>query len=388
MIRNKPIYPLIGTSTPYFVPRGQNPTLVRAGKDYFIIQIHGAQVAFKGSIWQRVKNLVVTTQVNLDHPLLGEGSLKAIQHTRKVEPNHAEQLGLRSNLVKMVPAVMTRVNLSVEFILDKENTLRNLSDLINNGDFLATISLATGTAIVAKTVSSLAGKIIDAFIPKEERDPILNFAGDFNLATEESIAEGKDFLKDGYYVIFGTCDESNPLPKGRPKLEVKEGKVFLEGNQVTQLSYVIIGVYRSPVRTRDLNEGATWNIKLREAESEAELIGNDPLYNEVERKSAWERCRNLLKEAQILILNDPNYLRGEAENIFKASFSTCLEKLNIQAQKSVSPIIRASRGHWQPDLPAEYSMFGIPTEENLNSTLDIYQKQVTEAQNMLRSIGM
>jgi hypothetical protein len=65
---------LISTSTPYFVPRGTNPTQIRVGKDYFLIQIHGAQVAFKGSIWQRVKNLVVAQCLPRDLTSAGIGS--------------------------------------------------------------------------------------------------------------------------------------------------------------------------------------------------------------------------------------------------------------------------------------------------------------------------
>lgn len=72
----------------------------------------------------------------------------------------------------MVPAVMTHVSVAIEFILDKENRMAALTNLINDDSFLAVVSLAPGMSTVAKTVSRLAQKIIQSFMPAEERHPI------------------------------------------------------------------------------------------------------------------------------------------------------------------------------------------------------------------------
>src|SRR6266700_5167388 len=69
-------------------------------------------------------------------PTLGQESLRAIQRSREVQRGRAEQLGLTSNLIGLVPAVMSRISISIEFILDKENRLAVLGGLINDDSFL------------------------------------------------------------------------------------------------------------------------------------------------------------------------------------------------------------------------------------------------------------
>lgn len=64
-------YAPTGTTTPIYLPRGANALLVKPGESYFVIKVHSAQAAFYGSIWERVNQLLITTQVSLNHRLLG-----------------------------------------------------------------------------------------------------------------------------------------------------------------------------------------------------------------------------------------------------------------------------------------------------------------------------
>jgi hypothetical protein len=381
MSRGNQPYAMVGTTAPIYVPRGPQSQSIRPGEDYFVVQVHSAQAAFTGTIWEHAEELIVATKVSLHHPILGNDSLQAIQRARKVEHNRAEQLGLCPNLISLVPAVMPDFSVSIDFILNKKNYLNALGSLINSDAFLATISLAPGAAMVAKTISGLSGKIIETFVPAEERQPILQFGGDFNLA-------GDDF-KDGYYVILGTGDEHNPIPNPIPNLEVKNGELLANGTRVTQLSYVVIDVHRTPVRTRAFNDGALWEIRLREAEDEARRLGSDPLASDEERKSAWEKCRNLLKEAQTILRTDANYHRHEADSIVKAAFSQCTKDLNITSgSRGVGGIVKASRASWQPDLQAERQVFDISLDENLDVSLDYYAEQVVETRRVLKTVGV
>lgn len=370
-------YMLTGTTSPIFVPRNNKPAVVHPGLDYFFVQIYGAQAAFHGSIWDRVKNLVIATQVSIHHPVLGQENIRALQRTREVKRARAEQLGLKPNLIGLIPAVMSDISISVEFILDKENCLRDLSGLINSDSFIATVSLAPGAAMAAKAISGLAGKVIETFIPAQERQPILQFNGEFNLADES--------LKDGYYVILGTRDDQNPLPRSSLRLQVKDGQLFANGEMVTQTSYVVIDVHRTAVRTRGLNDGAAWDIKLREAEDEARRIGSDPMSKDDERKSTWKRCRNLIKEAQTLLRNDPNYHRTEAEKIIKASFNQCTKDLNINGETRGGKVVKTARSAWKPDVQTERLALEISLDENLDATLDEYAEQVAETRKILKA---
>lgn len=370
-------YAMTGTTSPIFLPRGEDITAVRPGLDYFFVQIYSAQAAFNGPVWERVKNLIVATKVHINHPVLGQEGMRAIQRTREVRREHAEHLGLRPNLIGLVPAIMPDISISIEFILDKENSLRGLSGLINSDSFLAMVSLAPGAALVAKTISGLAGKIIETFVPAEERQPILQFSGEFNLADEG--------LKDGYYVILGTRDDRNPLPNPLPKFLIQDGELLADNQIITQLSYVVMDVHRTTARTRALNDNAPWEAKLREAEDEARRFVHDTLASDKEKKSAWEKCRNLLKEAQTLLRNDINYHRIEAEYIIKASFTQCAKDLNIRPDSRGGGIVKASRGSWQPDMRAERSFLDISLDENLDATLDLYAEQVAESRRVFKA---
>src|SRR5207247_1647044 len=135
----------------------------------FWVQIAGAQAVFSGKFWESVKQLIVTSQVSLNHPALGPDPLKAIQRSREVRPNRAEQLGLTPNLINLVLAAMTQFSFSIEFILDKENRLAKLGALINHDTFLSAVSLAPGAAAVARSIAGVTQKLINTFFQPQER---------------------------------------------------------------------------------------------------------------------------------------------------------------------------------------------------------------------------
>jgi hypothetical protein len=351
-------FAIVGTTRPIYVPRDAGAGAVRPGQDYYLIQVHDAQSAFTGRIWEQVKRLVVTSQVNLHHPLLGHEAVHAIQRSRAVSKDRAVQLGLSPNLVSLVPATMTHVSVSIEFIVDKENRLVDLVGLINDDTFLSAVSLAPGSALVAKTVGSLAHKVIQSFIPAEERAPILQFAGDFNLDERG--------LQDGYYVILGSTDDGNPIPDPLPELEVVPGGLLAGGERITQLSYVILDVRRSPARTRERNENAPWEAKLREAEATADMLAGDPLAADDEKARAWDKCKRLISEARALLAADSNYLPREADSIWKGVYKRCADALFGLEEEAV------------PGTGFQ--------DEDLVATVDAYAERVAEAQQVLDGV--
>ncbi len=302
-------YARTGTTPPISIKRNPmiDPKPVRAGKDYFLIQVIAAQAAFHGNIWDQVEQLVVTSQINLNHRNLDNRALRAIQRTRRVEKNQSQPLGLTPNLISLVPAAMSNVTISIDFIVDKKNRLAALGGLINSDSFSTVLSLAPGASAIAKTVAGLADKIIQTFIPAEDSKPILEFGGDFNIGTES--------LQDGFYVIIGTKDEQTPLPEPDSKLEIRNQQLYINGEPATQWSYIILDVQCAETRPRELSNGATWDLKLQEAEDEAQRLLLDPLSTDDERKSTWRKCLKLIEEAQTLLRADDNFLRQDAINM-------------------------------------------------------------------------
>jgi hypothetical protein len=372
--------PSTGTRPPIFIPFDANPQHVRPAHDYFVVQIHGAQAAFRGSIWERVKSLIVASQVNLNHPAFPEGGVRAIQRSHEVKRDRAEHLGLSTNLVNLVPAVMTHVSISIDFILDKENRLNLLAGLINSDAFLAAVSMTPVSATVARTVSGFAEKIINTFIPAQEREPILQFAGDLNLAG--------DGIREGYYVIVGTRDDEVGLPDVNARFEVVDDTLQIDGEAADWLSYVIFGVRRTEARGRDLNGGVAWDQRLREAEDEARSTLQDPLADDTERKAVWKKCMALIKEAQVLLRNDPNYHREEADKIVRAAILECQPLVTAPAvvMRGLETSTPAS-GPLPKDLSSHLAMLDVRPDEDLTKTAAEYMKQLRLSRNALAALA-
>ena len=371
-------YSTTGTTSAVFVPRETTAKVIGPGDGYFFIQIKSAQAAFTGHFWERVRSLIVTSQVAINHPALGAEPVQAIRRSIEVVRNRAEQLGMSPNLVRLVPAAMSSVSVSVEFVLDKENRLAALSGLINSDAFLTAVSLAPAAAATARTIGALSQKLMESFMKAEERQPILQFAGDLNIAGG---------LKEGYYVILGTRDDNNPLPRPMPVLEIRNDALLADGKEITQLSYVVLDVRCVSARTRSLNDGAAWDERLRQAEAAASHVSNNPAASADERKEAWQACLKSLQEAQILLRADPSYLQAEAASIIKSAYADCY------AQVFGTHATRASVGtgrvteRAQGDLPADRLLLSINPEENLGESLDAYAEEVAESRRVLRQFS-
>jgi hypothetical protein len=375
---NEPYKPT-GTTSPIYIPRDTSTKMILPGEGYFFVQIRGAQAAFTGAIWEKIKRLIVTSQVSLNHPSFGTESLRAIQRSISVQKNRAEQLGMSPNVIRLVPATMSHVSISIEFILDKENNLAALGGLINDDAFLTAVSLAPGAAIVARTIGTLSQKLLQTFMKPEERAPILQFSGDFNLANG---------LRDGYYIILGTRDNNNPLPNPLPRLEIVNGSLLADGQQVTQLSYVIFDIQYVPARTRALNDGSAWHPKLNQAEDIASGIGNNPLATDKEKKEAWQSSLGLLKDAQVLLSADPNYLSREAQSIIKAAYATSYSQIFNQESSRSGLAFPTNAVGAETDVIADRRSLSISPDENLEETLDQYAEQVAESRSIIRAAGI
>jgi hypothetical protein len=369
-------YITTGTTEPIYIASDAAQRAIKQGRSYFVIRLRNAQVAFQGSFWERAKQLIVTSQVDLhlkSTPSLSEPFM-AIQHSRKVTRGRAEKLGLCPNLVNLVPATMGHITISLEFILDIKNKLAALGGLINNEAFLSAISLAPGVAVAAHTISNLSEKILQTFLEPEERKPILQFRGDFNIATDE--------LKDGYYVILGTRDRQHPIPRPLPALQLRDGDLLADGGAVTQWSYVILEVRSLKARTRDLSDNAEWTVRLSEAEAEAQAIAGNPLADEEEKERTWNRCLEILKESQVLLRADSNYLRCETEDIIREVYSACYRDIfGREIWDTTTPSMRGKleRTDYLPGRPSGLALLDIPQSEDLQTTLSRYSMEVVEA---------
>jgi hypothetical protein len=362
----------VGTKSPIFLPRDQKSPNLVSQKNYFSVKILSAQAAVSGPIWQKSNQLVVCSSISLNHPLLGNEPLQAIQLSRAVKQDQTVKLGMSPILIDMVPASMTHVTISIDFLLDTQNVLATLAGLINGNAFLVAggLSLAPPVAAAAKTISTISSKLISTFLPQpNQRKPILQFTGDFEIPPPSN------GLYDGYYVIIGSSNPKNPLPSSTAKLEIVGNDLFINGQETMGLSYVILDVRCYPVRGRELSEGASWNKKLDQVEMIVQQTEND---SSADRVQAVKQCQILIKEAQALLYEDPRYLTEESFKIIAESF----EKCNKLLQKDV--VVKASRGLPMPDFKLERSFFGIPSDEDLGATLNLYAYQKEETKRIMQ----
>jgi hypothetical protein len=363
----------VGTTPPIFVPRGDNPAVVKPGQ-YFRMQIVGAQAAYRGSVFERAQQLVVTSRVNLHHDALGRHEFEAIQRQRQVQRNQSVQLGLAPNLIDLVPATMSSVSVSIDFILDVQSQLSQLSKLINGDKFLSAISLAPGALAVAKTIGGLADEVLNTFVPEQRKQPLLQFAGDFNLAEGAANA-----MRDGYYVILGSADEKTPLPVPWPRLAVQNGALLANNNSVSGLSYVILDITWVPARTRQMSGGAAWDGKLREAERLVKDFGRDPSTDKTKFQETWDRCKALLIEAHGLLMADANYAPDEAEAIYESVYQQCVDAITPKARPrrrgAVAPAV---------DTELDRRMLSIPGDADLAERAASYAEQVAQAEAILK----
>ncbi|NWJ47169.1 MAG: hypothetical protein HXX08_15010 [Chloroflexi bacterium] len=283
------------------------------------MKIREAAAYFPASLLEQPKQLLVTSQVELHHPALQTDRLLSLRHIRPIERNQARLLGISSNLVALIPATVDSFSVSVDFLVDSQNLLAKLGRTINEGQFLKELTLVPDIQAIAGTVSKIAGGLVKAFLKEEEQKPLLQFSGSFNL-----VREG---LREGFYVILGSLDPNFPLPTASVNSQFLipvNGGLILNGQPVEKLSYVILEVCRADNRTAELNNGALWNSKLREAkavEDKIRLALNQQKINEYR-----EQWGNLIEAFALLLRNDFNYLEQEADEIIAANIESGLKK--------------------------------------------------------------
>jgi hypothetical protein len=262
--------------------------------------------------------------------------------------------------------------------LDTESRLAKLGSLVNKESFSAALSLAPGAVAVAKTVSRLADDIIQTFIPAEEQEPVLQFTGDFNIATGD--------LLTGYYAILGSRDPNFPIPSPLPQLEVRDHRLFVRGQALSGLSYVVLEVRKTTARSRDLAGGTEWDNRLREAEDVAQSLIDDPMVDEAARQSAWAKCLALIKEAQTFLRVEPNFLRNESNQIVKAVYLRCRELVTDPVlERTVYKVGTSRDGIWSPDDRNDRALLGISPDDDLDRDTLSYAEQIVRSREILES---
>lgn len=368
---NTPARPIIGTSTPIFVPLDPAPSVseIRKGEGYFLVRIRAAQASYKGVFWTNMINpprqAIITSQVQI-HPGI-EQPVEHLQVARRMRANQAVQLGLRSNLIDWVPANMDSLKLTFTLLLDRKDRLAALSQAINGSSFLSPLSLSEPALATAKVLGNVSRQVLDALLEPEAKTPILEFKGDFNVGTDD--------LRAGYYVLLGTTDGGSPLPSPDAKYEVNGASLLIDDKPAEQWSYVILQVLCT--KARDRNPRARWDGLLREAESVAEALGREDQANVKERRNeVLDRCRALIAEAEALLRADPNYLATEAKKIIEIVFERCRKTIVVAEAARLGAAAARVGDDWAAETRVHLN---LPGEEQMRQESREYAAQLRDA---------
>lgn len=365
----------VGTTPLIAIPKAQHIDALGPGAGYFRIRILAAQALIDRRFFQRPEQLVVSSEVELSVPPFQGAPVTSLHRIRPIKAGLAEQLGLTTTLVDVVPTVMEHVSIAVDFMLDSRNRFEPLARLVNDGALSAVVSLAPGAAAVAHVLTDLSKRITEQFLSGEDRRPILRFTGDLSIPALD--------VRNGYYVILGSTSEQNALPRPLPQfpeLQVQGNDLLHLGEAVTKWSYIILSIDTIDLRTRDLGRGEVWYNKLDQVDVTAEQIANDPFATQRDRRAAWELCQQTLSEANMLLLASPLYLRSEAKDIIKKAY--------VEARTRIFSGAGAVLGA-PPSLDANDRRFlEVESDAQLRGDVEGYSTAEAKARDRLSQLGL
>jgi hypothetical protein len=201
----------------------------------------------------------------------------------------------------------------------------------------------------AKAIAGVSRYVLDAFLPADSKTPILEFTGDFNVATDD--------LKAGYYVLLGTADAAYPLPSQKAVFSVNGSTLMVDGKPALDWSYVILEVLCT--QARGPSPASEWAKLLREAEEAAAAYASGLERGEEQQKAMLKRCNDLIVGAQALLRSDPTYLSSEAQQLVAASFRKCRDSILGGAnQRRTDPAKLASVVPWTEEVQRSLGFAG------------------------------
>lgn len=349
---------------------------------YLLFRLHDVYVSTDNSFFKHIDTILLRSKLDIKSPERINYEFTGLQTIR--EKQSGGNLGLSKNLSQLLPAVMDVVTISVDLITNKKNYLAMLNNLVNDQALLSTIaSFMPGAGIVAQAIGEISEKLINAFVPAEEREPVLQFNGDFNIATND--------LKSGFYAVLSGA-RGTQLPLAASELTYKDGCLLFQDKLITDLSYIIFEIVA--VTRRGSKPSTDWYKNLVDAERIAKDLSlsiKDPK----RRLSQWSRrALPLLQEARMLIMRDPEYITSDANAIIDASLKTCMDSVKpakrtrTERNYSIQDDAQGEEAQRNISIEKYRSRIGIKTKESLDDTVKQYAIDLFQSRETLDQYGI
>ncbi len=311
-----------GTLGPIRLSLGDDAPL-EVGTDYFLVQVVAAQALISQGLIERwfypARHVVVTSEVSLD---AGAERLKleGLQATRPISSGEGALMAIERNIIHLSPARAASFRLVFTYWMTTDDRIGQFGNLVRDDPAMrVAFGLAPAQIAVAQAVSGLVGKVLNVFLQREERQPLLQFEGDFNLAAGTVLPGRHAFISNA-----GTPEVSLALDPN--KLSFKDKRLHYQERTIDHLSYAVLSIERVPVRGPNASPESRWYGKLQQARqlgTRAESLRNTP--KELEKLRT--EIRELIEGAQKLLHEDKRYHDWEAELIIKDAILLAQEQL-------------------------------------------------------------
>lgn len=309
--------------------KDSEPRLV-LGQHYLSLQVQQIQLAALDTSWEGVELAKVTIQLDLNYPALTSDPV-IVAKEQSVSFGNIKRLAWQPVLVDLVPAVMSYVTVNV--VID---------DMVS-------------------------GEMIESF------------QGNFHVFAG---------VEAGMYVLLNRESLAPSLASDdlATRLRFCDGRLYWDDEPIEDVSYVILQLSSWKARTRVLGTGTAWDRKFSEAEGVVENVEIGLVRGKAAIDRAWDRCVDILREARLLLRDDPRYLPREKDSIYKTVAIACRDGLQTEPQ---TRLLKGYRGQLAvaPEIVVELNRLGLDPYEDLEAALTDYAFEVAKTRRMLRKNG-
>jgi len=378
----------LGTTSAIFVPTTDKTTAEQKGSGYYFrVRIKGMRAAYFGGFWQKVKDLVVTSQVSI-----GGNPVTTIQHVRAIKKNNPDVMNANIDLIELTPASMVNAHIKVSFIAETSNKFQTLLQMLGGGTDTSTVasplSLDPATAAVAAKVSTIASTLLSTLSDSSDSSTT-----DL-LDMEEDLSPAVGDVRDGYYVMFASEDPKYPLPASLSANAIHvgdDGSIQVDNTDVSNLSYLVLEVDTLPVKTEQYGTGA-WKSQLDTIDNDILGLANKQGESQQDYTTDYEKIEQAISNVGPLLNADPTYTKDDKTGILALRY-TRLQKANptaytaYLASKTHVPVAAAAAN--QNNVltpPAVTSITGAITLGELVNKASEYETKVNQNRSHIQDV--
>ncbi len=357
----------VGTSQPFYCdPKDGNSSLIDIN-DYVYVRVHNPCAYLSGSIFKKYNGILITSEIEIINNSIFSGKAKNILSAKdNLNQNVLNCFGYSKHLISISPANLKEFNIHINFMLHKSNRIKEFIFLLQNDAVLAPFSFAPAQLAVVQTITKITDALLNTLWSdySKTEENLLQFTKTFDLNID----------KPGFYIIVGSFDKSNPLPGPTDNVgfDLKTMSPVINEKPAQNYSFIIIELGRISNKNFEEGRGSLWWKKLTESKSMANAAAFDQTLSDTQRKNKFDKCNELIVEADILLQDDVRFSTRDRDAYIKDARKSLFE-LGMKIAVFINN---------RQDL---YREIGIQGEEEVNEALEAHMKGVENSLRILEN---